>query len=90
MVLKLLEDTTGVSFTWKRFYRDESDEKQAVEHMMELQFACCSRDRSVHEVVIDSFSFTLVGDVEVWWNGQNVWNGLDKTDYKMVVSEWKK
>ena len=58
--------------------------------MMELKFACHPRDWSVHEVVIDLFSFTLVGDMEVWWNSQNVWNGLDQTDYKMVVSEWKK
>ena len=28
--------------------------------------------------------------MEVWWNSQSVWNGLDKTDNKTVVSEWKK
>ena len=55
MAPKLSEDMTGVPFTQMRFYGDESDEKQAVEHMMELQFACHSRDRSVHEVVIDLF-----------------------------------
>ena len=31
-----------------------------------------------------------MGDAEVWWNSPSVWNGLDKTDYKTVVSEWKK
>ena len=44
----------------------------------------------VHDIIIDLFSFTLLGPAQDWWQDQAVWTGKDKVDYTVVVGEWMK
>lgn len=48
------------------------------------------RDPLVHNVIMDLFSFTLLGLAQDWWQDQAVWTGKNKADYTVIVSEWMK
>ena len=86
----LSQDVTNVTFKLAGFYGDESDEKEALNHITQLRFACRTRDPVVHDIIIDLFSFTLLGPAQDWWQDQAVWTGKDKVDYTVVVGEWMK
>ena len=86
----LSQDVTNITFKLVGFYGDESDEKEALNHITQLQFACRMRDPVVHDIIIDLFSFTLLGPAQDWWQDQAVWTGKDKVGYTVVVGEWMK
>ena len=86
----LSQDVTNISFKLLGFYGDESNEKEALNHITQFQFACHMRDSQVHDIIIDLFLFTLLGQAKDWWDDQAVWQGKDKGDYKVIVGEWMK
>ena len=62
----LSQDVTNVTFKLAGFYGDESDEKEALNHITQLRFACRTRDPVVQDIIIDLFSFTLLGPAQDW------------------------
>ena len=90
MAVALSQDVTKVTFKIAGFYGDDSDKKEALNHITQLRFTCRTRDPLVHNVIIDLFSFTLLGLAQDWWQDQAVWTGKNKADYTVIVSEWMK
>ena len=71
----LSQDVTNISFKLSGFYGDESNKKEALNHITQFRFACRMRDSQVHNIIIDLFLFMLLGQAKDWWDDQAVWQG---------------